>query len=173
MITYNPAFDLYHSIFRMAHIAAKLDGDESLEIDKVRIWDFYLLFPSKLYALAIKRDEQEVREVRKMFVVKECNPYEYSGDNRKLLEWIKPFQVSALSCLVSCGILSKDAYLSGKICIANRNALNEFVKHAGDFTVRESNALSFLSYFSRTMPLTGKDGLKARTHLLESKYDAE
>ena len=173
MITYNPAFDLYHCIFRMAHIVERLADNEYFEIDKVRIWDFYLLFPSKLYALSIKRDEQKVRDVRKMYIVKESNPYEYSGDNRKLFEWIKPFQVSALSCLVSCGILSKDAYLSGKISVVNRSALNEFVKHAGDFTARESNVLSFLSYFSRTMPLTGKDGLKARTHLLESKYDAE
>ena len=56
MIMYNPAFDLYHSIFRMAHIASKLDGDESLEIDKVRIWDFYLLFPDKVHTITIRRE---------------------------------------------------------------------------------------------------------------------
>ncbi len=54
MITYNPAFDLYHSIFRMAHIVDRLSDGECFEIDKVRIWDFYLLFPSKLYDLSIR-----------------------------------------------------------------------------------------------------------------------
>ena len=62
MITYSPAFDLYHTIFRMAHILERLDDNECFEIDKVRIWDFYLLFPSKLYDLSIRRDEKQVCE---------------------------------------------------------------------------------------------------------------
>ena len=173
MITYNPAFDLYHSIFRMAHIAERLAEGECFEIDKVRIWDFYLLFPSKLNDLSIKRDEKQVREARKQYIGRERNPYEYSGDNRKLFEWIKPVQVSALSCLVSCGILNKDDYLNNRVCVANRQALEAFVEQAGDLSAGERNTLSFLGLFSRTMPLTGINGLKARTNLLESKYDAE
>ena len=173
MITYNPAFDLYHSIFRMAHIAERLAEGECFEIDKVRIWDFYLLFPSKLNDLSIKRDEKQVREARKQYIGRERNPYEYSGDNRKLFEWIKPVQVSALSCLVSCGILNKDDYLNNRVCVANRQALEAFVVQAGDLSAGERNTLSFLGLFSRTMPLTGINGLKARTNLLESKYDAE
>jgi hypothetical protein len=173
MITYNPAFDLYHSIFRMAHIVNRLEDGEWFEIDKVRIWDYYLLFPSKLYDLSIKQTEKEVREARKRWIEKNRNPYEYSGNNRKLFEWIKPVQVSALSCLVSCGILSKDDYLNDKVCVSNREALRMFVEQAGDLTATERNTLSFLGLFSRSMPLSGANGLKARTDLLESKYDAE
>lgn len=173
MITYNPAFDLYHCIYRMAHIIDRLEERECFEIDKVRIWDFYLLYPSKIYDIDVKqRKEKDAYKARKQYIEQTVNPYEYSGDNRKLFEWIKPFQVSALSCLVSCGILDKDAYLEGNVCVANRNALAEFVERAGGFTARERNVLSFLSLFSRHMPLTGADGLKARTQLLESKYDA-
>lgn len=173
MITYNPAFDLYHCIYRMAHIIDRLEERECFEIDKVRIWDFYLLYPSKIYDIDVKqRKEKDAYKARKQYIEQTVNPYEYNGDNRKLFEWIKPFQVSALSCLVSCGILDKDAYLEGNVCVANRNALTEFVERAGGFTARERNILSFLSLFSRHMPLTGVDGLKARTQLLESKYDA-
>ncbi|MBR1682035.1 MAG: hypothetical protein IJ700_01520 [Bacteroidaceae bacterium] len=49
MITYNPAFDLYHTIWRMAHILQCVGPDESYEVERMRIWDFYLLFPSMLY----------------------------------------------------------------------------------------------------------------------------
>ena len=172
MITYNPAFDLYHCIYRMAHIIDRLEADECFEIDKVRIWDFYLLYPSKTYEIDVMpRKEKEVYKAREQYIDRSSNPYEYNGDNRKLFEWIKPFQVSALSCLVSCGILSKEAYLAGNVRVANREALNQFVERAGDFTARERNILSFLSFFSRTMPLSGSNGLKARTKLLESKYD--
>lgn len=172
MITYNPAFDLYHCIFRMANIVDRLEEAECFEIDKVRIWDFYLLYPSKTYDIEIlPRKEKDVFNAREQWIERSSNPYEYSGDNRKLFEWIKSVQVSALSCLVSCGILSKEEYLSGKVCVANREALNQFVERAGGFSTLEHNVLSFLRFFSRHMPLTGVDGLKARTKLLESQYD--
>ena len=71
--------------------------------------------------------------------------------------------MSALSCLVSCGILRKDEYLAGRVRIANMAALD----------AKENNALSFMSLMSKHMPLTGVDGLKERTRLLEFKYDAK
>ena len=87
----------------MAHILKSLQGGECFEIDKIRIWDFYLLYPSKIFDIDIKpRKEKAVYAAREQWIEKERNPYEYKGDNRKLLEWIKPVQVSALSCLVSC-----------------------------------------------------------------------
>ena len=173
MITYNPAFDLYHSIFRMAHIAAKLDGDESLEIDKVRIWDFYLLFPDKVHTITIRRDEEELRKYRSTYLHPENNPYEFKGENRKLFEWIKPVQVSALNSLVSCGILSKSKYEAGRVSVADHEALTRFLDRTGDISGRERNVLAFMSTLSRFMSMTGEYGLKARTKLLESRYDAE
>lgn len=172
MITYNPAFDLYHCIYRMAHIVERIGDDDCFEIDKVRIWDFYLLFPSKLYDISLKQNEKDVREARKM-IEKTSNPYEYSGDNRKFFEWIKPFQVSALNCLVSYGILDKEEYLNNRVCVSNRRILDSFLQYAGKLSSSEINALSFLSFFSYNMPLSGVNGLKYRTDLLESKYDAE
>jgi len=173
MIMYNPAFDLYHSIFRMAHIASKLDGDESLEIDKVRIWDFYLLFPDKVHTITIRRDEDELRKYRSTYLRPENNPYEFKGENRKLFEWIKPVQVSALNNLVSCGILSKSRYDAGRVSVADHEALIRFLKRTGDISDRERNVLAFMSTLSRFMSMTGEYGLKARTKLLESRYDAE
>lgn len=173
MITYNPAFDLYHCIFRMAHILQRLKDDDNFEIDKVRIWDFYLLFPSKVYDIHLKRTEKEISEKRKEFISRNSNPYEYGGDNRKLFEWIRPFQVAALNCLVSCGILDKDDYLNNKVRIINHDALDTFVRKSGTLTSVVSNVLSFMGYLSRNMPLTGPYGLKARTQLLEFKYDAK
>ena len=173
MITYNPAFDLYHCIYRMAHIVQCLSDGECFEVEKVRIWDFYLLFPSKLYDVSLRQTEDDLREARRQYIKANKSPYEYSGDNRKLFEWIRPFQVSALNCLVSCGIISKDAYLNSQVCVCDRQALADFVARAGEISVREQNALSFLGLLSRHMSLASIDGLKARTRLLEFKYDAE
>lgn len=171
MITYNPAFDLYHSIFRMAHIILSMDDNERMEVERVRIWDFFLLFPDKLYSISLRLDETDIRETRNQ-IKKQNNPYESCNDVRKFFEWVKPYQTSALSYLVSCGILNKEEYINGKVQISNRQKLEEFVAHAGNITDREQQVLGFLSVFTRNMSLTGEYGLKYRTHLLASKYDA-
>ncbi len=171
MITYNPAFDLYHSIFRIAHILRKMEERKRYEIDCVRIWDFYMLYPNKLSNVLLKVDEKELREARKLLKLKETS-YDYKGDIRKLFEWIKPFQLSALGCLVSCGILDKDAFEVGYVEVVNLDMLDTFVNKAGDISVHEKNVLHFLSFLFSGMPLTGVYGMKHRTKLMESKYDA-
>ncbi len=171
MITYNPAFDLYHSIFRMAHILMKMDDGKPLEIDRVRIWDFYMLYPVLLNHVSLKVDESEIRDARKLLKLKETS-YDYKGDIRKLFGWIKPFQLSALGCLVSCGILSKEEYETGNVLVSNSIKLKAFVESSGDLSVQENNILNFLSFLFDGMPLTGVYGMKHRTKLLESKYDA-
>lgn len=172
MITYNPAFDLYHSIFRMGHIIMGVDDDELMEVERVRIWDFFLLFPDKLHSISLRLEETNIREMRNQ-IEKQNNPYENCGDVRKFFEWIKPYQTSALSCLVSYGILSKEEYINGNVLISNRQKLDDFVARAGNITDRQQQVLDFLCDFTRHMSLTGEYGLKYRTHLLESKYDAE
>ena len=172
MITYNPAFDLYHSIYRIAHILVKMD-EQGFEVDKVRIWDFYLLFPDRVHTITIRRDEDDLREYRSKYLKKENNPYDFSGDNRKLFEWIKPVQISALNSLVSCGIIDKEKYERGRVKVVNSEMLKEYLAKVGEMSLRERNVLAFMGSLSRTMNMTGEYGLKARTKLLESKYDAE
>ena len=43
MTMYNHAFDLYHCIYRIIHILMRLEENDILELDRLRIWDFYLL----------------------------------------------------------------------------------------------------------------------------------
>lgn len=172
MITYNPAFDIYHCIFRMIHIIQRLDDNDCLEVDKIRIWDFYVLFRSKTYTIKIRRDEEDIKSCRKRYINKTKNPYEYNGDNRKLFDRLRPYQMAALSSLVSYGIIDKAHFLKKEIMICNRILLNEFAEKTGTLSNAESNTLSFMSLFSKSMSMLGIDGLKSRTNLMESKYDA-
>lgn len=56
--------------------------------------------------------------------------------------------------------------------ISNRALLNEFIEKTGTLSQTESNTLSFMSLFSKSMSMLGIYGLKSRTNLMESKYDA-
>lgn len=172
MITYSPAFDLYHCIFRMIHIIQRLEDNDCLEVDKIRIWDFYILFPSKTYTIKIKRNEKEFRSWRYRYIKKIKNPYEYSGDNRKLFDRLCPYQMAALTSLVSYGIIDKAHFLNKEIMISNRAILDKFIEKTGALSEIERNTLSFMSLFSKSMSMLGINGLKSRTNLMESKYDA-
>lgn len=173
MITYNPAFDLYHSIYRIAHIVGKLEEGEWMETDKVRIWDFFVLFPDKVYNITIRREEEDLRQYRSKYLKRENNPYDFDGDNHQLFEWMKPVQQSALGSLVSWGILDLEQFETGRVSVVNNELLHQYLEQVGELTTRERNVLAFMSTLSRTMPMTGEYGLKARTKLMESKYDAE
>lgn len=54
MIIYNQAFDLYHCIFRILNFLNRFNPSDIIEVDKLRIWDFYFLFPNKVYDIRLK-----------------------------------------------------------------------------------------------------------------------
>ena len=107
MILYNNAFDLYHTIFRMLHLLSKLDNDKKVEVDRIRIWDFYLLFPGEIFTIRPKKNEVDFKKLLKDLTIKKENPYQKIVDQRKILEKIKPYQMAALSCLASYKIIDK------------------------------------------------------------------
>lgn len=112
MIVYNQALDLYHTIFRLLHFLNKFENQTILEIERVRIWDFYLLFPSKIHEIRLKQDESDIRRIRKEFIKDSNNPYERITDNRKIFEKIRPYHQAALNCIASYGIIDKSSIAS-------------------------------------------------------------
>ena len=54
---YNPAFDPFNGIYRMLNILRHFGVGEIIEVDRLRIYDFYLLFPYKTYKIRFKRTE--------------------------------------------------------------------------------------------------------------------
>lgn len=172
MIVYNQAFDLYHTIFRLLHFLNKFENQTILEIERVRIWDFYLLFPSKIHEIRLKQDESDIRRIRKEFIKDSNNPYERITDNRKIFEKIRPYQQAALNCIASYGIIDKSLLNQQRISIINKDILIEFVNKFEELTPKERNVIALMTSHFNQVSLFGADGLKNRTNLIESKYDA-
>lgn len=168
---YNQAFDLYHAIFRMIHMINRFQDNEILEIDRIRIWDFYLLFPYKVHQIRLNNNYADCIKYRKEFIKKEANLYDYVYDGRKFLERLQPYQLAALNCLASYGIIDTEALLNDKIKINDKKKLMNICSSIGGLSIEEKNTLSWLCLFFKTMPMNGTDGLKSRTKLLISKYD--
>ena len=116
MILYNNAFDLYHTIFRMLHLLSKIEEDKVIEIDRIRIWDYYLLFTNEILKVKPKRGEKEFKKILEMLKANN-NPYQQIYDQKKTLEKIKPYQLAALNSLASYNIIEKDSLLREEIKI--------------------------------------------------------
>ena len=172
MIVYNQAYDLYHTIFRFLQFLNRFEKGELIEIEKLRIWDFYLLFPSKIYTIRLKQNESDIRQLKKRFVKDSINPYEIITENRKVFEKLKPYQLAALNCIASYGIIDKSLLNQHRISIVNKNILTEFVEKYDELSDKEMNVISLMTSHFNQMSLFGVDGLKNRTKLMESKYDA-
>lgn len=173
MIVYHPAFDLYHTVFRIARILSHYKGDAEIEVDRLRIWDFYLLFPNKISAVKLKKTETDIRDYFKRFIPRQENPYELFLDNRKMFERIKPYQLQAIKMLASHGIIDSDSLKSNKILVLSAGHLKKYSENLGELSPREKNTIAILTSHFYLMSLYGPDGLKERTNLLESKYDTK
>jgi hypothetical protein len=172
MIVYNQAFDLYHTIFRLLHFLNKFENQTILEIERVRIWDFYLLFPNKIHDIRLKQGESDIRKIRKEFIKDSNNPYERITENRKIFEKIKPYQLAALNCIASYGIIDKSLLNQQRISIINKDILVKFVNNFEELSPKERNVIALMTSHFNQVSLFGTDGLKNRTNLIESKYDA-
>jgi hypothetical protein len=173
MIVYNQAFDLYHTIFRILQVLERLEEGVRIEIERLRIWDFYLLFPSKIHNIRLKKSEADIREIRKRFFKNSDNPYDKITEDRKVFEKIKPYQLAALNCIASYGIIDKSLLNQQRVSVVNKEILKQFIEKFEDLPSIEKNVISLMTSHFNQVSLYGTDGLKSRTNLMESKYDAK
>lgn len=171
MIIYNQAFDLYHAIHRLLLFLNKFDEGQSIEIDRIRIWDFYLLFPNQIHNIRLKNTDDEIRKFRRELIKKTKNPYDVIPENRKVFEKIRPYQMAAINCIASYGMIDKEDLRADQISIISKSRILDYSKHMGEVSEKENNVIILMTTYFFDLKLTGSDGLKDRSNLIESKYD--
>jgi hypothetical protein len=140
---------------------------QEVELDRLRIWDFYLTFPNE--ARKIKYPTA-LSELKKIFKQKEENPYEDLIDTKRIIERMKPYQMSALHCIASYGLIDAKLLSKNKVARTEKELPQELLSKFGDISVEKANVIKLVIGFSE-LPLYGQMGLKDRTGLIEFKYD--
>jgi len=168
MLIYHPAFDIYNCIFRVLQLLS-YTNDPEIEVEKLRIWDFYLTFPREVRKIKFPA---ELSALKKIFKEKEQNLYEDLVDPRRIMDRMKPYQLSALRALASYGFIDKDFLNNNIIKKTNKEIPLELKRKLSELSVEKSNILKLISGF-KDLPLYGDFGLKARTGLIDFKYDAK
>ena len=91
MLVYHHAFDIYHCAYRVLQILEHMKSND-VEIDRIRIWDFYLTFPNEARKISFPK---ELADLKKIFKVNEPNPYDDLIDPRRILIRMQPYIYSS------------------------------------------------------------------------------
>jgi hypothetical protein len=143
--------------------------ESEVELDRLRIWDFYFTFPREARKISFPKDLSPLREF--VFKEKEANRYEDLLDAKKVIERMKPYQMAALNCLSSYGFIDKDALSKKIIKRTEKEIPQELKSELSNLSIEKSNILKLVTGFWE-LPLHGLHGFKSRTGLIEYKYDA-
>ena len=166
MLIYNKAYDLYHTMFRILQITVKTE--DKLEVDKLRILDFYLAFPVELLEI---RSFTGFKKYEK-FLNAEKNSYERIIDRKRLFFKMESIQISAIRALISYGLIDPDKYREG-IVKRTETCLSENLQtRINEANEENHNLITLITGPLAAMNLYGHLGLKQRTNLIEFKYDA-
>ncbi|WP_352699105.1 ABC-three component system middle component 5 [Mesorhizobium sp. M0590] len=163
MLVYHPIFDIHHGLFRLCFI---LDHHPSKEIhiDALRILDFYFLFPYLLSSF----DFTQGAGKQGRLLAGPRSKYNMTASPETLLNHLRGLNHLTLTALASKNILAPADLELG---VARRTdvALPETIFDAAQ--ERDIELASYLATKLGTIPLYGPKGLKARSHLLEYRYD--
>jgi hypothetical protein len=140
---------------------------QEVEVDRLRIWDFYLTFPNE--ARKIKYPSA-LSELKKIFKQKTENPYEDLIDAKRIIERMKPYQMSALRCIASYGLIDAKSLSKNIVIRTEKEIPQELLIKFEDTPIEKTNVIKLVIGFEE-LPLYGAMGLKYRTGLIEFRYD--
>lgn len=164
MLIYHPAFDAYHCVFRMLILAEHLG---QLEVDKGRILDFYLAFPSALTGVRWPNNVRSARRAAASFQ----NPYRMPVSARATLREMHDMQDAALRCLAAAELIEVDALQAGEIRRTEHEIPAALSAGINDYLQEGAEATDLILVKLASIPLLGADGLKDRTSLMDFRYD--
>lgn len=167
-LSYHPAFDAFHCIFRILRLQ-RFSKIESIESDKLRMLDYYLLFPWRAGAVRLAQRDVGLRRIAKRAEAKEDYATLPPGD--VLLERMRPSQTAALQTLAQDGVVDGNGMRNGVIEFKEFDVPPSLSERIDQANAGDEDTMKIVTTLS-SYPLLGSDGLKARTSLLEYRYDA-
>lgn len=169
MLTYQPQNDIYNGIFRILSLLM-YDTTRQYNIELLRILDFYYVFPNFIYDIKFP---STLRKEKAIFKKYNENTYFAKGNKLQFFYMLTQIQDKGFKILISKNILNCSLYekeiikLNNDICLATSlleqiKKRNQENKEIIDFLVCKLSKIEFL----------GNNGLKARTGLMEYRYDS-
>lgn len=138
----------------------------SFEIDRLRIFDFYLLFPYEMTKITLPK---ELMGMRKEF---EYTGYNDVPNSKRVFAQLEPFHQKSIQYLASAGLIELKELKKGKVKRTRKPIPKELqTLIENENTSNHPNWILILKDF-QDFELFGENGLKHRTGLMEYRYDS-
>lgn len=170
MISYQPALDRYHTIFRHLALIRDIAPCLPVDVDKLRILDFYLIFPFRLETFRFKQPQVSFKKIGKAY--RSMQPYGGIPDDASLLLRMAPVQALAMDTLAAQALIDPDAYKQGVIVAGEGETPEPLSQSIATFLADNASLFEVIRTLACDYSLLGDDGLKRRSGLMEYKYDA-
>ncbi|GEC01469.1 hypothetical protein EJ082_05860 [Brevundimonas diminuta] len=167
-IAYQPAYDAFHTIFRFFQLAGLEISD--VETDRYRILDYYLCFPSELAHFRFPPKHTRFRKLGERFA--QTSSYERRPSAQLILGRMRPVQAACLETLEAKGFLVVGELDRRRIVRTVKPSPTDLAARIGARWEQQAELGEALRTIASEYPLLGPQGLKARSELLEHKYDA-
>lgn len=169
-LSFQPAFDTFHTIFRLLRLRSLVAKYGPLPRDHVRILDFYLLFPFKIDSIRLSRSDRKYRRLANEY--KDAKPYGEQPDNLTLFSKMAIIENTGLEALARSNLIKQDRWETGEVSTTDQAPSDELIQRISEINSQENSLIEFLSVLASEYKLLGPDGLKDRTGLLEYRYDS-
>lgn len=166
MLIYHQKDDTYHCIYRLMSILTVL-GKDGIEIPKLKIIDFYVLFPNLISEVQFPRIPGATK-IKNMAASLKRN-YEKLPDSSRLFSELSLYQNQAINIILAKKIIEADGAMVKPGTYFNHDSVSKVVKEG---SVLNNQFLVSAIKTLNQVDLYGQSGLKARTQLMEARYDA-
>lgn len=168
MIIYHPVYDINHCLYRILLALETSDHDE-FDWSLFKLMDFYVLFPHLLKE--IKPFPHSLRAFKKIIKLIP-DTYEVLPNSKRIIFELESIQNAAVQNLMAKGLISVSKF-DKQVVSRTTELLPESLqdKISSDSRVNKE----WYRLIVNELPLSdfdGKNGLKARSKLMEYKYDA-
>lgn len=167
-LSFQPAFDPFHAVYRHFRLWPILKHGP-LPRETVRILDFYLLFPFRIGAIRLTRPHLRYKKLAGTYA--STKPYGEQPEDRTVLARMESMQDAALNTLAAQAIVDPDQLARGQVKISDRPLPEDIAERVDAANERDADLIEFLAILASEYELLGDNGLKARTGLLEYRYD--
>jgi hypothetical protein len=169
-LTFQPAFDPFHAVFRSLRLHHIIEQYGPLHRDQVRIVDFYLLFPFRIAGVRLLRQHGKYRKLAQDYEQKK--PYGNQPEDSNVFARMELMQLTALDTLAKHDLISSERWEQGEVAGTLTRIPLPLRPRIAEINAEEVDLLEFLEVLVSEYEFLGPNGLKSRTHLLESRYDA-
>jgi hypothetical protein len=168
-LSFQPAFDVFHTQFRFLRLRRLMSSDIPWHYDQLRIADFYLLFFFRVQSIRLSPKHKAIKKFARD---NSTGRYERQPDDHLLFARMEQIQKAAIGTLIAYEYFDPSFFKREFVVETGRSEPELLSQRVDSINEQETKIMQALQAIVTEYELLGPDGLKARTGLLEHRYDA-